>query len=61
MTRRISRCIICGKLFGSRKELREHKDKNHRITNSKIVPGGTKDADSSSSEESTSNNQKMIE
>jgi hypothetical protein len=35
MTNIISRCIICGKFFGSKKELREHKDSNHRITNSK--------------------------
>jgi hypothetical protein len=62
MKPRISQCIICGKFFASKKELREHKDKNHRITNSKIVPGGkNKDADSGSSEESTSNDQKMIE
>jgi hypothetical protein len=40
MKPRISQCIICGKFFASKKELREHKDKNHRITNSKIVPGG---------------------
>jgi hypothetical protein len=62
MPPRISRCIICGQFFGSKKELREHKNKNHRITNSKIVPAGkNKDADSGSSEKSTSNDQKMIE
>jgi hypothetical protein len=62
MTPKISRCIICGKFFDSKKQLKHHKDKNHRITNSKIVPAGTnKDADLGSSEESTSNDQKMIE
>jgi ABC-type dipeptide/oligopeptide/nickel transport system ATPase component len=37
MTNIISRCIICGQFFDSKKELREHKDKNHRITNSKMM------------------------
>jgi uncharacterized C2H2 Zn-finger protein len=31
----ISRCNICGEFFNSKKELRDHKDKNHRITDSK--------------------------
>ncbi len=31
-----SRCIICGGFFDSKKGLREHKDKDHRITNSKM-------------------------
>jgi hypothetical protein len=32
----ISHCIICGGFFDSKKGLREHKDKAHRITNSKM-------------------------
>jgi uncharacterized C2H2 Zn-finger protein len=34
---KISRCNICGHFFNSKRELKEHKDKNHRITNSKVV------------------------
>ncbi len=37
MTSIISRCIICGQFFDSKWELRDHKDKVHRITNSKMV------------------------
>jgi C2H2-type zinc finger len=37
MTSIISRCNICGKFFDSKKELRKHKDKNHRISNSKLM------------------------
>jgi hypothetical protein len=37
MTKKISRCNICGEYFQSKKDLKDHKDKNHRITNSKIV------------------------
>ena len=37
MTARISKCYICDQFFQTRKELREHKDKNHRITNEKII------------------------
>jgi len=37
MTSIISRCIICGQFFDSKRELRDHKDKAHRITNSKMV------------------------
>jgi hypothetical protein len=40
MTNIISRCIICGQFFQSKKGLKDHKDRNHRITNSKIVPQG---------------------
>jgi hypothetical protein len=36
MTRIMSRCIICGQFFDSKKELREHKDKSHRITSTKL-------------------------
>jgi uncharacterized C2H2 Zn-finger protein len=39
MTSVISRCITCGEFFNSRKQLREHIDRNHRITNSKMVGG----------------------
>jgi uncharacterized C2H2 Zn-finger protein len=34
---KISRCNICGYFFNSKRELKEHKDKNHRITNSKVI------------------------
>jgi hypothetical protein len=37
MAKKISRCNICGECFQSKKDLKDHKDKNHRITNSKIV------------------------
>ena len=34
---KISRCSSCGQFFDSKRELKGHIDKNHRITNSKIV------------------------
>jgi uncharacterized C2H2 Zn-finger protein len=34
---KISRCNICGEFFNSKRELKEHKDKSHRITNSKVA------------------------
>ncbi len=37
MTNIISKCNSCGKFFNSKRELKEHKDKNHRITNSKMM------------------------
>src|ERR687891_486740 len=37
MTSIISMCSMCGKYFDSRKQLREHIDRHHRITNSKIT------------------------
>jgi hypothetical protein len=36
MTGILSKCIICGIFFDSKKQLRTHKDKDHRITNSKM-------------------------
>jgi hypothetical protein len=33
----ISRCSICGEFFDSRRQLREHIDGHHRITNSKMA------------------------
>jgi hypothetical protein len=39
MTGKISRCNICGEFVQSKRQLREHRDKNHRITNSKMVAG----------------------
>jgi hypothetical protein len=36
MTNIISRCSICGQYLNSKKALKAHKDKNHRITNSRI-------------------------
>jgi uncharacterized C2H2 Zn-finger protein len=38
--KKISRCNSCGKFFDSKRELREHIDKNHRITDSKISKAG---------------------
>ena len=32
----ISRCNICDDFFNSKRELKEHIDKNHRITDSKM-------------------------
>ena len=37
MTGILSKCIICGKFFDSKKQLRTHKDKDHRITDSKMM------------------------
>jgi hypothetical protein len=37
MTFNISRCNSCGQFFNSKRELRDHIDKNHRITNSKMI------------------------
>jgi hypothetical protein len=34
---KISKCNICGEFFNSKKDMKEHKDNDHRITNSKIV------------------------
>jgi len=31
-----SRCNICGEFLNSEKELKEHKDKHHRMTNEKM-------------------------
>jgi uncharacterized C2H2 Zn-finger protein len=37
MTFSISHCNSCGQFFNSKKELKDHIDKKHRITNSKIA------------------------
>jgi hypothetical protein len=37
MPRIISRCIICGQFFDSKIELKGHKDRDHRITNAKMM------------------------
>jgi hypothetical protein len=37
MVAKISRCNICGQFLDSKKELRKHKDKDHRISNSKML------------------------
>jgi hypothetical protein len=37
MTSILSKCSICSRFFGSKKELRDHKDKDHRITDSKMM------------------------
>jgi hypothetical protein len=37
MTFNISRYNSCGQFFDSKKGLKDHIDKNHRITNSKIA------------------------
>ena len=49
MVNKISRCSICGEFFQSKKELKCHKNKDHRITAPKIVAGITKVASLSSS------------
>ena len=33
----ISRCAICGQFFNSKIELKGHKDRDHRITNAKMM------------------------
>ena len=37
MTPKISRCNSCGEFLNSKRQLREHIDKNHRITDSKAA------------------------
>jgi hypothetical protein len=37
MANKISQCNSCARLFDSKKALKEHIDKTHRITDSKIV------------------------
>jgi hypothetical protein len=34
---KISRCNICGEFLNSKRELKRHKDKNHRISALKIA------------------------
>ena len=48
MTNKISRCSICGQFLQSKKALKDHKDKNHRITAPKTLAGITKLTTSSS-------------
>ena len=47
MTSRISRCHACSESFDSKRKLKEHIDKNHRITDSKIIHGGPSNKKSS--------------
>jgi uncharacterized C2H2 Zn-finger protein len=49
MTSKISRCKICGEFLNSKRQLKRHIDKNHRITSPKITAGITKLAVLSSS------------
>ncbi|HEU4823767.1 MAG TPA: hypothetical protein VFS97_10120 [Nitrososphaeraceae archaeon] len=35
--KKISRCNICGEFFDSKRALKDHKDRNHRVTNSRMV------------------------
>jgi len=44
MAKKISKCNSCGKYFNSKRELKSHINKNHRITNSKMAAGTTKHA-----------------
>ena len=53
MTNKISRCKICGEFLNSKRELKRHKDKNHRISAPKIIAGMTKIATLSSSKTET--------
>jgi uncharacterized C2H2 Zn-finger protein len=58
MAGKISKCNSCGKFFDSKRELKNHIDKNHRITNSKMAAGTTKHAALNSSKRSARYNQK---
>ena len=58
MASKISKCNSCGKFFNSKRELKNHIDKNHRITNSKMAAGTTKHAAFNSAKRSTRYNQK---
>jgi uncharacterized C2H2 Zn-finger protein len=58
MAGKISKCNSCGKFFNSKRELKNHIDKNHRITNSKMAVGKTRHASLNSSKRSTRYNQK---
>jgi uncharacterized Zn finger protein len=51
MVNRISRCNICGEFFKSKKELRSHKSKEHRISAPKIMASMKKVTGLSSFEE----------
>jgi hypothetical protein len=50
MTSKISRCNICGEFFDSKRELKDHKDRKHRIAASKTKTLRTKLAALSSPE-----------
>jgi uncharacterized C2H2 Zn-finger protein len=58
MASKISKCNSCGKFFNSKRELKNHVDKNHRITNSKMAAGTTKHAALNSSKRSMRYDQK---
>jgi len=60
MAGKISKCNSCGKFFNSKRELKNHINRNHRITNSKMAAGRTKHAALKSSKRSTRYNQKRI-
>jgi hypothetical protein len=53
MASKISKCNSCGKFFNSKRELKNHIDKNYRITNSKMAAGTTKHAALNSSKRSS--------
>ena len=42
MASKVSQCNICNTILDSKKKLREHKDRTHRITDSKIAAEITK-------------------
>jgi uncharacterized C2H2 Zn-finger protein len=42
MPRKISRCNICGQFLNSKRELKRHIDRSHRITAPKTITGITK-------------------
>jgi hypothetical protein len=58
MLNKISKCNICGKFFDSRRELKEHKDKDHRITDSKMASaeGITNQAAADDDDDNNNNN-----
>jgi hypothetical protein len=47
MANKISRCNICGEFLNSKRELKRHKDKNHRIAPPKRIAEITKTAGTS--------------
>ena len=42
MASKISRCNICGEFLNSKRELKRHIDRSHRITAAKTITGITK-------------------
>jgi hypothetical protein len=60
VTNKISRCNICGEFLNSKKELKRHKDKKHRIAAPKVIARITKLAALSSPKKCLQSGQKMM-